>query len=368
MKTVRQDYEKEFKCIADKCPATCCKGWQIVIDEKSLERYENYSGNIPERVEQSIDFEEGVICRRNDKSCAFLNEKGLCDWILADGEGILCDTCRLYPRHVEEYEDLREWSLSLSCPEAARMYIERENRITFESVTDDEPDPLEDEFEDFDIFLFEQLLEARDAFFTIIGNEELSFDEKLGLIRELSQRIQVCYDEGEVFAMFECIEELADMTKMKEKGSEYRLNIEEYVNEHENLMNELEQLDDDWGEFMKGFTQSKGCFLSKCYPEGVDEERYNLILDNLLTYFIYTYFLGAVYNGMIYAYTELCIFSTLMIDKIAGKRFSSDTDSIQMEEFEKTVYRFSRETEHSDDNLETILEYFDSQFPGVSNE
>ena len=32
-------YYSQFKCIADNCPATCCDGWAIVIDDKSMDRY-----------------------------------------------------------------------------------------------------------------------------------------------------------------------------------------------------------------------------------------------------------------------------------------------------------------------------------------
>ena len=30
------DYYHEFSCIAGECEDTCCAGWQIVIDEKTL--------------------------------------------------------------------------------------------------------------------------------------------------------------------------------------------------------------------------------------------------------------------------------------------------------------------------------------------
>ena len=33
------DYYKEFKCVADQCEDTCCAGWQIVIDRRSMIRY-----------------------------------------------------------------------------------------------------------------------------------------------------------------------------------------------------------------------------------------------------------------------------------------------------------------------------------------
>ena len=41
-----------------------------------------------------------------------LAESGLCDLQSNLGEEYLCDTCRLYPRHTEEFLDLREYSRS----------------------------------------------------------------------------------------------------------------------------------------------------------------------------------------------------------------------------------------------------------------
>ena len=44
---------------------------------------------------------------------------------------MLCDTCRRYPRHIEEFEGMREISLSLSCPEAARIILSQKDPVTF---------------------------------------------------------------------------------------------------------------------------------------------------------------------------------------------------------------------------------------------
>ena len=70
----------------------------------------------------SIDWEEECFYQ-NNRRCAFLNDENLCDLYKELGPDSLCDTCRLYPRHTEEYEGLRELSLSLSCPEAARIIL-----------------------------------------------------------------------------------------------------------------------------------------------------------------------------------------------------------------------------------------------------
>ena len=40
----KPQYYDNFTCIADRCPDTCCAGWQIVIDDISLENYGKISG------------------------------------------------------------------------------------------------------------------------------------------------------------------------------------------------------------------------------------------------------------------------------------------------------------------------------------
>ena len=52
------DYYKKFRCIADKCPDTCCSDWQIVIDDESLEKYRNYAGEYRQTLHRNIQWED----------------------------------------------------------------------------------------------------------------------------------------------------------------------------------------------------------------------------------------------------------------------------------------------------------------------
>ena len=108
------DYYHEFSCVAGKCEDTCCAGWQIVADEASLENYKNETGAFAERLKESVNWEEGTFKQDKDRRCAFLNQSNLCDMYTALGEESLCRTCKLYPRHIEEFEDVREVTLSVS--------------------------------------------------------------------------------------------------------------------------------------------------------------------------------------------------------------------------------------------------------------
>lgn len=47
------EYYNQFQCLASACPATCCAGWQIVIDEKTQEKYRNYKGSFGNRLKNS---------------------------------------------------------------------------------------------------------------------------------------------------------------------------------------------------------------------------------------------------------------------------------------------------------------------------
>ena len=46
------------------------------------------------------------------------------------GPDSLSRTCKMYPRHIEEYEADRDNTLSLSCPEAARLLLEHDAPLT----------------------------------------------------------------------------------------------------------------------------------------------------------------------------------------------------------------------------------------------
>ena len=145
MRYLKPYFYDQFVCTAGDCPDTCCAGWQIVIDEDSLERYGNEKSEFGKRLRNSIDWEEECFYQ-NNRRCAFLNDENLCDLYKALGPDSLCDTCRLYPRHTEEYEGLRELSLSsparklhgLSCPAKSRCVFWRRRptrRMILKSLT-----------------------------------------------------------------------------------------------------------------------------------------------------------------------------------------------------------------------------------------
>ena len=152
-------YYKKFECTADKCPDTCCAGWQIVIDEETLEKYHKFEGAFGNRLANSIDWREGVFKQYEDKRCAFLDENNLCDIYTEAGPEMFCRTCKSYPRHFEEFENVREISLAMSCPEAAKLILEPKEPVTFITT---EKRYKEEIYDEFNFFLYSKLVDARE--------------------------------------------------------------------------------------------------------------------------------------------------------------------------------------------------------------
>lgn len=61
MRYLKPHFYDQFVCTAGDCPDTCCAGWQIVIDEDSLERYGNEKSEFGKRLRNSIDWRKSVL-------------------------------------------------------------------------------------------------------------------------------------------------------------------------------------------------------------------------------------------------------------------------------------------------------------------
>ena len=66
-------YYRKFQCIASECEDTCCAGWEIMIDDKALEKYKKAKGPVGNRLKNSINWKEGSFLQYHHR-CAFLND------------------------------------------------------------------------------------------------------------------------------------------------------------------------------------------------------------------------------------------------------------------------------------------------------
>lgn len=356
------DYYNEFKCTADKCKDTCCAGWQIVIDQNSLEKYKKIKGDYIWKVMACVDWETGTFRQDNEKRCAFLNDENLCELYKNAGEESLCKTCKDYPRHIEEFEGVREISLSISCPEAARILMERMEPVTF--LTEEKPEIQETEdYTDFDPFLFSILEDARKEMIEMIQNRELPIKQRAMLVLGMAHDMQGRINRSDMFACSQVIKKytsekartfVKNHLAQKDKATEEKVTKEMF-----GKLYQLELLNEDWGDVLHKtqnilfFTmQESYAQLRKEFEQyKVEKKEIDIHLEQIFVYFLFTYFPGAVYDGEIFAKAQMAVYCTWMVELLWMAQWLWKGKQLEKEEMTELLYRFSREVEHSDENL-----------------
>ena len=361
------DYYFKFKCTADQCEDTCCAGWQIGIDEASEQRYRKEKGLFRWTLRKNINFHDSVFRQQPDGSCAFLREDGLCEMVLQMGEEALCRTCHYYPRHIEEFEDVREVTLSVSCPEVARILMNKKEPVHFLTYETDE----EEDYEDFDLFLYSKLLDARDVMIEILQDREKKLNLRAALILAIARDLQECIDEEDIFSMddvFDYYQAEEGVRQVKNALAE----VDYYTYSRKMFQNQyqMEHLRADWESYL----QETEKLLYRNVNEKIDKKRYiemqqefhawmakempeyEIQYEQLLVYFISTYFCGAVYDGEAFAKAQMAVVSTLLIHELLMAQWMKQEKVLDINDVIDTVYRYSRELEHSDSNLNLIQE------------
>lgn len=61
MKYLISDLYSDYECIGGECPETCCGGWDIIIDDKSYEKYNDLQEPDRTWVLEKIEKKMGVI-------------------------------------------------------------------------------------------------------------------------------------------------------------------------------------------------------------------------------------------------------------------------------------------------------------------
>lgn len=407
------DYYKKFSCIADKCPDTCCGKWQIVIDDDSLERYQEYDGDYRPELHRKVNWKEGVFRHGRSGKCAFLRDDMLCDMYIHMGKDSLCTTCREYPRHTEEFENVREISLSLSCPEVARILMNITDKVTFVTEEDDE----DEVFDDFDYFLYSNLEDIREAILNVIQDRSVDIRSRIERVIQIGASAQRHYDEGDLVMWDECEEQ--DKPEIHGEHEEYMLLQKQAMF----LIEDLELLYDDWDdvliesqEFLFGggemaFAENTKRFeawwethneISYCQPEQKSDTAENVVteddaagndvieddvawndatdnhfedvkacgggirmtmdifLEQIIVYFISTYLLGAVYDDNISGKVNACVGHAVELYMLLMARWLRNGETLSTDDLIELSYRYSREIEHSDENLEQVevLDWF----------
>lgn len=386
---------EEFVCTGAECEDTCCKGWKIGIDRESYGLYRGVKGRFGRRLLLGIDHRKRCF-RLRGTACSFLNREGLCDIYRELGRDGLCRECRAYPRHVEDYGNVREVMLSLSCPEAARVILEDQTQGEWverkgKDVCDRKTGKRETDW--VDEILLKELEKVREVMADLLRDPTVEWGQRLIMVLALARDIQRYWDgigrkgnlalERDGGARESCMAAFGGKGELGEgiKGivEKYQTGerAEAFFNRSRrgNCGSDTERmirmaawmrLTGEWEPVLPGW-HKKLNRMCRCLYHGQSVEDYGKLCrtfdwkakaferewENLALYFVNTYLLGAVYDRDVYGKAKLIVFSVRIIREWCLFRYMV-TGKISGEEMAKAAYRYSREMENSDGNFELL--------------
>ena len=314
------DYAESFRCLAGDCPHSCCIGWEVVLDEESVARYETAEGTLGEKLRAAMRTdEEGDVCfPLQGGRCPFLDGENLCEIHRAWGEAATSITCREHPRFIEEYGPFREVTFSASCPEANRLLLAQTAPLTFAETEDGTPAEEADEW-------IPLLLPLRQRMLEILADRALPLKVRLKDFLRLARAAQYLLDE-------EKENRLPELAEKWQRGEDAAAEWDIFPAALR-LLAELEVLEPDWRDVLKQAETAE--------PAAVPEEP----LERIAVYFAFRYLLKAVNDGDLLSRAQLCVFSVLAVERIAAVCGLGEA-----------LRRFSREVEHSEENVDALLE------------
>ena len=318
------DYYDAFYCLAGACPHSCCEKWEVVIDEETAHRYGEVPGPLGDKLRAAMQRDEdGDVCfPLNGSRCPVLDEENLCEIHRKLGEEATSVTCREHPRFTEDYGPFREVTLSASCPAANGLLLGSEEPLAFRTFETAEPE------EEGDSWL-ESLLPLREKLLEILKDRSRPLWERMKGFLLLAFEAQGCLDE-------ECPEEipalLRDWRPWEPEGNK---RMEPLFPRALQCLGELEVLEPDWRKLMKQAETAPAAEVSEH------------LLERIAVYIGFRYLLKAVNDGDLLSRAQLVVFTVLTVERLTAVCGVSEA-----------LRRFSCEIEHSEENLDALLERF----------
>jgi len=311
MKITKPSYFYEFVCIASACPDSCCKEWDVQVDDASARYYRALPGPLGDDLRRLLKDEDGetvmtIVAGR----CPMWRADGLCRIQAELGEGALCKTCREFPRLTHDYGDFMERGLELSCPEAARI-------ILSSPIADPIAEEIPGGEAEYDEEAMAVLLRTREKALEILADSSRPVRECLALALLYGSQAQgeLDGDEEMPFDPDSALESVQAFLKVPE------------ITELPAFFAGLEILTDSWAERLK-------------HPAaGQWDDRYR----NLARYFVERYWLQAVSDYDLACRVKFIIASCVLIRNLGGDLLT-------------TAQAYSKEIENNIDNVEAILD------------
>lgn len=337
-------YFKDFSCIGGKCEDNCCIGWEVDIDSDTLDVYKNTKGEFGQRLQNSMaDNDENSFVLKNNR-CPFLNDENLCDIFINLGEENLCTVCTEYPRFTEKIGDVTEVGLGMSCESAAELIFRNSEKTYFVTEETDDIDNT-----DIDKDFLNCLFEVRGKITDILQNRDMPLKDRIVRIFLYAEKVQKCVNDNRMSD----IKNINDNFEIPEGGGT------DDIKGCLELCLDLEIMEDSWIEVINDTLGIYDCEYEKNL---VDFEKYSESKDyeyeHLLIYFIYRYLVKAMFDYDIFMKVKFAIVSYIIIKQLDISCWLKNNKEFLFENRVKDCVLYSKEVEHSPDNIEFFSDEF----------
>lgn len=302
-------YYTKFTCIADKCRHSCCIGWEIDIDDDTLQFYKTIDGTLGERLKNNIvqENETAHFILSRDERCPFLNKSGLCDIITQLGEGALCQICDDHPRFRNFYSDRTETGVGMSCEAAANLILSQKDKFSLVCLEDDGKELLYPEEE--------ELLAVREQIFEILTDRKFTVEDRV------NNMLQFC-----------------DISIPQKSLAEWA-----------QIYMSLERLDEEWSSILKELEKADEKQLVL-----LENEEISTAFEQLLCYFIYRHLTDGLDDDSLWERVAFAAQSYYIIRSICAVIYNRN-QSLTVPEIAEIARIYSSEIEYSEDNMKAML-------------
>ena len=326
MKHYFPKYCEKFRCIANLCPDSCCKDWDVVVDDTSFDFYNTAKGEFGDRLRSlmTIDEDGDRIFIKQGEKCPFWNSDMLCDIYINLGENHLCHTCKEFPRITQDYTVFCEHTLSFACPEAARFMLRADESAYADFGGSDELSLSEDS-DDYMSFL----LKTRERTVETLLQKDVPFSLRLADCLDFNAKVQSVLDGEEPEPL-----EIGDAS-----GSD-RFIFDMHL--------QFEIMSDTW----KAALTETAALADRL----VISEDFARDFEKFALYYTYRYYLEAVNSGDVLYAIKRIVCAYLVTGKMDAVFAQKGYPLSRM----RILQRYSKEVEHSYDNTEKLNAEFDA--------
>lgn len=322
MKIEYPDYLNLFQCIAGDCPDTCCAGWEVDVEDESYDYYQTVPGRFGDVLRSRIATEGGehYFPLTPEGRCPFLNASNLCELYVHLGEESLCRVCTEYPRYYMQVGDYEQIDMSLSCMALGRIFFSPEEHMQILTLRDDsvsDGDPLAEDEEAH----LQRVLELRNE--TL---DEVSLNPSLVLDK--------LHDNAGDRELFHIIDQF------------------EILNETcHGILQSLKKNPEQLRALERPFEKAAGGQVTDWFSR-------------LYRYLVFRYFIDAYYDDDILREIRLCSRSLRLVYLMCLDRFRKK-QSFDREDMVDLAHLFSKQVEHSDQNVEAMKLVQGNGIPGM---